>query len=416
MIRGSRIGARTRACLGALACALAVVVASAGADQSAPATAAAKEPGTLRTATTGNDSELVKTIPIGRTKGAKKRVAMSIQPGGLGDLQDGDLLEATAEVEVSVCLKPNELHGSDRPCIGHTYGYDPAVRAELVLADGGAATGGAGSVSLGRKKLTCTQTQPNRNHHCVLVIDDGALDIPDASELPCNAETCHVNLVLSASDHNAHGGDKLVVGADSGGKAVNGDKGRVNVVRYRPGAQQLVEPIVTTNHVRGSLPIAGEGGEPKDEVVYSVAVPDLKLGEQLVIDARLAARIGSHPYNVFETTSLVLSEGRSSPSREGWPERVGDLNGQIAEANGFNCTQGDSAHEDPCVARKVGVLEVTRDSPKTLYVNLTAGLAAQADFNNRHRSSDVAKLLDDGFLRVYRYGADRNDSPPPPKD
>ena len=112
----------------------------------------------------------------------------------------------------------------------------------------------------------------------------------------------------------------------------------------------------------------------------------------------------------------MLSEGRSSPSREGWPERVGDLNGQIAEANGFNCTQGDSAHEDPCVARKVGVLEVTRDSPKTLYVNLTAGLAAQADFNNRHRSSDVAKLLDDGFLRVYRYGADRNDSPPPPKD
>ena len=88
--------------------------------------------------------------------------------------------------------------------------------------------------------------------------------------------------------------------------------------------------------------------------------------------------------------------------REGWPERVGDLNGQIAEANGFNCTQGDSAHEDPCTARKVGVLEITRDSPKTLYVNLVAGLAAQADFEDRHRASDVARVSTGGFLRVYR--------------
>ena len=63
---------------------------------------------------------------------------MSLQPGNLGDLRDGDRLEATAEVEVSVCLKPNELHGSDRACIGRTYGYDPTVIAELVLADGGA--------------------------------------------------------------------------------------------------------------------------------------------------------------------------------------------------------------------------------------------------------------------------------------
>ena len=101
---------------------------------------------------------------------------MSLQPGNLGDLRDGDRLEATAEVEVSVCLKPNELHGSDRPCIGRTYGYDPTVIAELVLADGRTATGGASTVSLGSEKLTCTQSQPNRNHHCVLVIDDGDLD------------------------------------------------------------------------------------------------------------------------------------------------------------------------------------------------------------------------------------------------
>lgn len=250
----------------------------------------------------------------------------------------------------------------------------------------------------------------------MLVIDVASLDVADASQLPCNSETCHINLGLSASDHSAHGGDKLVVGADSGGRAVNGDKGRINVVRYRSGKQKRVDPTVTTARVRPRLSIAGEGGEPRDKVIYSVVVPNLRLGEQLVIDGKMVAKIGQHPYNVFQTTSLVLSEGRDSTSREGWPERVGDLNGQIAEANGFNCTQGKSAHDDPCTARKVGVLEITRDSPKTLFVNLTAAMATQADFNNRHRSSDVAKLLDKGFLRVYRYAADRNDSPPPPRD
>jgi hypothetical protein len=372
--------------------------------------------GTVRTGTTGNDSELLKTIPISRRKDDKRRVVMSLQPGNLGDLRDGDRLEATAEVEVSVCLKPNELHGSTRPCIGKTYGYDPTVIAELVLADGAKATGGGRTLLLGRQKLTCRQSQPNRNHHCVLVIDDGLAAIDDASRLPCNSQTCHINLVLSAHDHNAGPGERLVVGADSGGKAVNGDKGRVNFSRYRPDGPKGEAPLVSEARLRPVLPIAGEGAKVTERAVYSVELGDLRLGEQLVIDGKLVTAIGNHAYNAFQTTGIVLSANPKSASREGWPERVGDLNGQIAEANGFNCTQGESAHESPCVARKVGVLEITRDSPKTLYVNLVAGMSAQADFNNRHRSSDVAEVLTQGFLRVYRYSADRNDSPPPTRD
>jgi hypothetical protein len=207
-----------------------------------------------------------------------------------------------------------------------------------------------------------------------------------------------------------------VVGSDDEGQAVNGDKGRVNFSRFRPDDQPPVEPIVTAARVRPALSIAGENADPQEKAIYSVELPNLKLGEQLVIDGKMAAKIGRYPYQVFQTTSLVLSERRDSASREGWPERAGDLNGQIAEANGFNCTQGKSAHSDPCVARKVGVLEITRDSPTTLYVNLTAGMRAQGDFDGRHRDSDAAKILDRGFLRVYRYPAERNDSPPPPRD
>ena len=223
------------------------------------------------------------------------------------------------------------------------------------------------------EKLTCRQSQPNRNHHCVLVIDDGLAAIDDASRLPCNSQTCHINLVLSAHDHNAGPGERLVVGADSGGKAVNGDKGRVNFSRYRPDGPKGEAPLVSEARLRPVLPIAGEGAKVTERAVYSVELGDLRLGEQLVIDGKLVTAIGNHAYNAFQTTGIVLSANPKSASREGWPERVGDLNGQIAEANGFNCTQGESAHESPCVARKVGVLEITRDSPKTLYVNLVAG-------------------------------------------
>ncbi len=367
----------------------------------------------LRTGTTGNDSELLKTIPIGNRLSSKERVVMSMQPGQLGDLADGDRLDATAEVEVSVCLKPNELHGSDRPCIGRTYGYDPVVNASLVLASGQDATNG---VNLGSNRLTCTQSQPNRNHHCVVVIDDGGADIDDVGRLPCNEATCHVNLVLSAAHPSAKSGDKLVVGADEGGKTINGDKGRINVARYRSGDGKRVDPTVTSAARTGSIPIVGEGAEIKERSIYSVELGGLQIGEQLVIEAKLESRIGSHPYNAFQASSLVLSQSPDSTSREGWPERVGDLNGQISESNGFNCTQGSSAHDDPCTARKVGVLEITGDSPKTLYINVVAGMAAQADFENRHRSSDKAKITDGGFLRVYRYGPERNDSPPEARD
>ena len=399
----------------AVVAAIAITATPVRGEQTHERVAAASADGTVRTATTGNDSELVKTIPISRRKGAKSRVVMSLDPDALGSLRDGDRLDATAEVEISVCLKPNANHGSTRPCIGRTYGYDPTVSAELVLAPGPSATGGANTVSLGSEKLTCAQGQPNRNHHCVLVIDHAGVTVGDASNLPCDPDTCHLNLLLNAHDSKAKAADELVVGADAGGKTVNGDKGRVNLIRYRPGDRGQEQPLVSEARRVTKLPIAPETAPTEDRSIYSVELGDLRAGEQLVIDARMVAKIGQHPYNVFQSTGIVLSENPDSASREGWPERVGDLNGQIAEANGFNCTQGSSAHDDPCVARKVGVLEVTRDSPKTLYVNLVAGMAAQL-YGDRHQNGDTAKIVDDGFLRVYRYPADRNDDPPVVRD
>ena len=156
----------------------------------------------LRTGTTGNDSELLKTIPIGKRLSSKERVVMSLQPGQLGDLADGDRLDATAEVEVSVCLKPNELHGSDRPCIGRTYGYDPVVNAK------------PGARQRTGRDQRRQARQQQAHVHAVTAEPKPPLRARDrrrrgrhrrCGQLPCNEDTCHVNLVLSAAHPSAKG-------------------------------------------------------------------------------------------------------------------------------------------------------------------------------------------------------------------
>lgn len=52
--------------------------------------------------TSGSHSELIKTIPITRTAGARKSVVMSLNPRRLPDLEQGDKLKVTAEAQVTL--------------------------------------------------------------------------------------------------------------------------------------------------------------------------------------------------------------------------------------------------------------------------------------------------------------------------
>ena len=87
-------------------------------------------------ASTGNDSELRKTIPITARSGANKAVVMSLGPGrrnmaGLPDLAPGDRLEVTAEVEVTTdCAR------AGAGCVGNPYGFAPTVGAPAVARPG----------------------------------------------------------------------------------------------------------------------------------------------------------------------------------------------------------------------------------------------------------------------------------------
>jgi hypothetical protein len=322
----------------------------------------------------------------------------------VGELEDGDRLEGTAEVEVSVCLKNNPLHpGPGHRCVGKTYGYNPRVRAQLVLGPTGSSSGAGSTVAVsGAEGQKCTQRQPHRNHHCVLVINDGRLKIDDAQALPCNPNDCHLNLVLSASNRGAKPGHKLVVGADSAGSGkVVGDKGGLNVARFRPGTLKKENPI-EGQRKRARLKITPDIGHDQKKVLFSAPIRNPRAGEQFIVDGAAFAKISHLNYSVFMGSTMVLGENASS-TRNSAPVNATRSKGRITRGNGFNCTQGPSGHRSPCVARKVGVIEFLENVNRTLYVNLISGMAAQFP-EQRHRPGDKAKILKKGYLRVYRFG------------
>jgi hypothetical protein len=360
--------------------------------------------GSVRVSATAARAELVKTIPIARHVDEEPRVVMSLGPDKLGELEDGDRLEGTSDVEVSVCLKPNPRHpGANNKCIGKTYGYNPTVRAWLVLGPS-AASAGAGSTAAvsGTEKLRCTQRLPHRNHHCVLVVDDGRLKIDDAQDLPCNPADCHLNLVVSAHNRAARPGHRLVIGADAGGAGrVVGDKGMINAARFRPGSLKKEDPV-NGNRQRSKLPIAASiGGHEKKKVLYSAKIRNPREGEQMIVEGAVLARISHLNYSAFMTTTVVLGENASS-TRNSAPVNATRSKGRITRGNGFNCTQGRSGHKTPCVARKVGVIEFVENVNRTVYVNVIGAMAAMFP-SERHRSGDKARILDKGFLNVYRF-------------
>ena len=174
---------------------------------------ASKPPrGSVRFATTGDNSEIRRAVPIARHKWAKKRVAMSLGPGALPTFHRHDILRTSAEVQVTTtCV---DL-GTPR-CIGRHYGFSPREDARIVLANRRKETGGKDAKVIAEThSVRCHQQRPNRNHHCVLVFRPEPTRIRHPHRLPCRPSTCHLNLVLEADHPHARDGQLVLVGADT---------------------------------------------------------------------------------------------------------------------------------------------------------------------------------------------------------
>jgi hypothetical protein len=406
----------------ATAIAAGLILAARGAGPAASAQEAAT--GNVRVATSGSHSERRGSIPITKREHAGDRVVMSLGPRRLRRLRSGDLLAGRAEVGVSTtCVRPEWWR-----CVGRPYRFSPVVGARLVLAGGPRAARASRVLPVsGWTWVRCSQNRRHRNHHCVLTIPEAERVLPEVDELPCDAERCHLNLVLTAHHPRAKRGNRLVVGVD-GRRRIVQNKGQLAAAVYRPPqVAEQGEQLLTTERVRRRVPMGPRRpGGARRRVIYSQRLDDLRAGEQLVVEARAPARIEHLSYNALVQAKLILSERRAVPKRAARARAVGTFDGRFGTQNGFNCTQGPSGHSTPCVIRKTGVMRIVNDArerPRTgegdpipLYVSLVAGTRAVGLRGHRRRQGHVLRVGDEGFLRVHRYGREfrRGASPPPP--
>ena len=336
--------------------------------------------GPVRMSRSDHPSELVRSIAIKRKP--RSRAVMEIGPKRLGDINRGDEIEASAEVEVSVtCLEKMAQ------CVGTRYGYSPRVRGRLVLRSEHGDRFQT-PVSPGRS-LTCSQNLPNRNHHCVLVFP------PSSAKVTRDCGACHLTLMLSAAHTHAKPGNRLVIGADAD-HGIEQDRGHVNALVTAPGAE---EPRVAGNGspARQAIPVGRRTSGGQKLVVYSQRLNDLEAYEQVFVDARAVVSTSRLPYGTFLGAELVLSDSPDAVA----PSSAATESGVVTEKNGFNCTRGSSAHDNPCLIRKVGFFRVKRSTSEPLYVNLV--IQAAARFGGRWRSDDRAQVLGRGGVQTRRW-------------
>ena len=384
--------------------ALAVVVAATLVAAHPAAAGTYGQPDRVLVATTGDHSELTPTIDIQPAAGIGRRVVMSLPASAVGPLALGDRLLTTSELEVTTdCL------AQEARCVGRPYGYDPTVATQLVLAPSSSATGGTGVTPLsGLKKRTCVQRLPGREHHCTFAFLWPRLTL--SSPAPsCFPASCYVNLVADAYNPAARPGDVLIVGEDEPDGSIIQDKGRVNAVRIRPDApgaepQGKVLSALRTTPVTNRLDI-GSSTDLNKTVVFSQEITGLRQGDQLAARASMRTNISSLRYNVLVQSKLIVTSRPDATKVTRLAKKVTDLDGELTEANGFNCTQAST----PCTTLKAGVSSLRADArdrsgnPVPLYVNLVTGTMAK---RASATPGDAANVLD-GRVRVTRYPASR---------
>ena len=356
--------------------------------------------GQIKAGTTTGAAEREDTIPITQRPGAEPRVAISLPPHRMPDLERDDRLEAIGEVQVT-----NTCSGDEARCIGRRYSFDPRVKAWLVIGRSATATHGPSATRISkRESVACGQRRPNRNHHCVLALAEGGMTVRSPERLPCRPQRCRINLVVSADHPSATHGNRLVIGADTPSGGVKQGKGRVSALVVRAGSHARTRTAASKRRVHRRVRMDRSGGWTS---VYSVELPSPTAGDVIVARARQILDIGHLGNAVFDSSQIILAEGRQKVR----PGRIARRSGTpqtFTEKNGFNCTQGPSAYRTPCLSRKTGLLTIERTPVDRqgrevpLYVNLiTRGFLKTAQL----KRALSAHVLRGGGLRVRQISA-----------
>ena len=353
-----------------------------------------------RLATTGDDSELVRALPIATEQYTNERVVMSLGPDKLRPISNGDRVWASGEVQVSTtCVERGPR------CIGRSYDFNPWITVRIVLAAAPSATAPALAMS-DPVSVHCKQRRPNRNHHCTLALPNRETAVPDATSLPCPADACYVNLIAGAWARKARRGDRVVLGGDRPDGSVVQDKGRLNAV-VKPALAASPSLSTSTALVNTSVPVNPEISETR-RVIYSVEIPAGNEGDVLAFDASYVASLDGLRFNTFIGSRVIVAESPLSTKPSGIAKKVALFDGHATEVNGFNCTLGRSGYPSPCTVVKAGATRLERDAVDhgeevPLYVNLVS--AATPKLTEGLEPDDVVNVSPSSGLSVLRFPA-----------
>jgi hypothetical protein len=302
-------------------------------------TSAAAAPPAVDAATSGAHSELRKTVPITRKRGASPRVVLSIGPGKLSGLRARDRLELLSEVQITVdCDKPSAR------CTGRPYRFDPHIRVTLELAR--RASVGARSRVLADRNLTCRQRLPNRQHHCPVAFDR---TVRVGRHLPCPPDRCFANVVVSASSPRAGRDQRIIIGSNKPSGRIVQNKSMLSAITLAPGSR--AERLRTSRLRRRSQRL-----RPRRKAVLSQKVEGLERGDVLAVTAALRSDVRHLGYNALVGAQLVVARGPHATQSSRLVRRSVWLDGEISPLNGTNCTPVQS----PCRTRKAGAVKVRR--------------------------------------------------------
>lgn len=356
-----------------------------------------------KVSTVNKEAEKIKTLSIGKKASSNPEVVMSIPADKLGGIQDGDRIEGSMEFEVTICLKAPPRF-PQKPCVGSIYGYNPKVTAQIVLAPSGDATNPNNTFPVSKKtSLNCSQKQPNVNRHCVLALRPSGKLIDDASALPCNQGDCHMNVVASASHGSAQRGDKVVIGSSDDDRDIQQNRGSLNGLRLRPGNAGKPDPLISRQREVKAIKVVNENANEDTVVVYSVALRNVKAGDQFYMDSLLQTRISNLNYNARFATQVIVADSPRAIKTGQIANRSTQFKTEIGKKNGLTCTQGSSGHKGPCTIRKVGAVIFERDAEDTVYLNLISESEAQINQGQNYRPGSKAAVSKKGFIRAYRF-------------
>jgi hypothetical protein len=160
--------------------------------------------------------------------------------------------------------------------------------------------------------------------------------------------------------------------------------------------------------MQDTVPIEPDAGAGR-RVVRSIRIDGLRKGDALRLSARQTMDISSTGYNVYIGTRLIVATTPTETRTNGFVADVISNGGEVSEQNGFNCTRGQSAYENPCTSEKAATASVRRKmpmrrgEPKPVFVNI---VVAGAPKLVKAEPGDRMKVRD-GAIRVERYRVER---------